>query len=279
MITINYFMKRLKIFIICYFPTFISWIIILVLGSGCGSNSMEYCLESGECDLAVDVVNVSSEIPIDPNDPFWRDSSHIQSRSIELGPQMITNPRWPDPSTKSVKISGVQNESELALLLEWNDPTLENKIEVSATHTDQAALMFPIHQGEEVPSITMGSENEIVNIWQWRAIWETPLQEKIRNIDRNLGTALPANTRRSPVEDLTAAGFSTLTTQEEQDVLGRGTWEDKTWRVVFKRTLLSSDNADIQFKYPVVMAIAIWNGGNGERNGQKGLSNWILLRL
>jgi hypothetical protein len=272
-------MKLSKFFIIHYVPVFVSLIIILVLGSGCGSNSMEYCLESGECDFAVDVVKVSSEIPIDPNDLFWKNLSHIQFRSIELGPQMITNPKWPDPSTKSVKIAGVQNGSEMAILLEWDDATLENKIEVSATHTDQAALMFPIHQGKEVPLITMGSENEIVNIWQWRAIWETSLQEKTRNIDRNSRILLSSNTRRSPVEDLTAAGFSTLTTQEEQNVMGRGTWMDKTWRVVFKRTLVSSDNADIQFKYPVVMAIAIWNGGNGERNGQKAISNWMLLRL
>ena len=59
---------------------------------------------------------------------------------------------------------------------------------------------------------------------------------------------VPSNNRRSPVEDLTAAGYSTLTTQEEQDVLGRGVWQDKTWRVVFKRTLVNSDNADVQFK-------------------------------
>ena len=252
---------------------------VMLLGAGCGSNSMEYCLETGECESAVNVVKVSGEIPIDPNDPFWVDSDRLQAESIELGPQMVTNPRWPDPSTKLVKISGVQNDSEVAILLEWDDTSLENKIEVSATHTDQAALMFPLHPGKEVPSITMGSDNEIVNIWQWRAIWEASLQAKPQHIDRNSRILIPSNIRRSPVEDLTAAGYSTLTTQEEQNVLGRGSWKDKTWRVVFKRNLVNSDNADIQFKYPIVMAIAIWNGGNSERNGQKGISNWILLRL
>ena len=148
-----------------------SLVIVMTFVSGCGSNSMEYCVETGECELAVDVVKVLGGIPIDPNDPFWTDSDRFQKKTIELGPQMITNPKWPDPSIKSVKISAVQNESEIALLLEWDDATLENKIEVSATHTDQAAIKFPLHPGNEVPSITMGSENEIVNIWQWRAIW------------------------------------------------------------------------------------------------------------
>ena len=272
-------MQRSQNFVFYFFPVLMSLVMIMALGSGCGSNSMEYCLETGECEFGVDVVKVSGEIPIDPNDPFWTDSNRIQAKSIELGPQMITNPRWPDPSTKSVKISGVQNGSDIALLLEWDDATLENKIEVSATHTDQAAIMFPLHPGKEVPSITMGSENEIVNIWQWRAIWETSLNAKPRSSDRNSRISVSSNIRRSPIEDLTAAGFSTLTTQEEQDVLGHGRWQDKTWRVVFKRTLVNSDSADIQFKHPTVMAIAVWNGGNGERNGQKGISNWILLRL
>ena len=271
-------MKHSKDFIF-YFFSFIFFLMILLLSLGCGSNSMEYCLETGECELAVNVVKVSGPIPTDPNDAFWVDSDLLQAESIELGPQMVTNPRWPDPSTKLVKISGVQNGSEIALLLEWDDTSLENKIEVSATHTDQAALMFPIHPGKEVPSITMGSENEIVNIWQWRAIWEASLKPESQRIDRNSRILVSSDIRRSPVEDLTAAGFSTLTTQDEQDVSGRGAWQDKTWRVVFKRTLLNSDNADIQFRDPIVMAIAVWNGGNRERNGQKGISNWILLRL
>ena len=272
-------MKRSKSFIFCFFFVLMSLVMVMTFGSGCGSSSMEYCVETGECELAVDVVKVLGGIPMDPNDPFWADSDRFQKKTIELGPQMITNPKWPDPSIKSVKISAVQNESEIALLLEWDDATLENKIEVSATHTDQAAIMFPLHPGKEVPSITMGSENEIVNIWQWRAIWEASLLTKSQGKNRGLRILTPSNIRRSPVEDLTAAGFSTLTTQEEQDVSGRGAWQDKTWRVVFKRTLVNSDNADIQFRYPIVMAIAVWNGGNGERNGQKGISNWILLRL
>ena len=248
--------------------------------SGCSSNSMEFCLESGECDLAVNLVKVSGEIPIDPNDSFWGNADQYSPQTVELNPQMITNPKWPDPSVKSVKIGGVQNGSEIGLLLEWDDFSLENKIAVSATHTDQAALMFPLSSRNELPSITMGSDNEIVNIWQWRAIWEPSLASNSRKRHPGSLDRSSVNTPvRSPVEDLTAAGFSTLTTQAEQNVLGHGIWQNKTWRVVFKRPLVNSDNADVQFKNSTVMAIAVWNGANRERNGQKGISNWILLRL
>ena len=272
-------MKRSKSFIFYFSFALMSFVMVMTFVSGCGSNSMEYCVETGECELAVDVAKISSGIPMDPNNPFWAGSDRLQKKTVELGPQMITNPKWPDPSTKAVKVSAVQNDSKIAILLEWDDTTLENKIEVSATHTDQAAIMFPLYPGKEVPSITMGSENEIVNIWQWRAIWEASLVSESRGKNRDPRILTPSNFRRSPVEDLTAAGFSTLTTQDEQNVSGRGTWQNKTWRVVFKRNLVNSDNADIQFRHPIVMAIAVWNGGNRERNGQKGISNWILLRL
>ena len=41
---------------------------------------MEYCVETGECELAVDVVKVLGGIPIDPNDPFWTDSDRFQKK-------------------------------------------------------------------------------------------------------------------------------------------------------------------------------------------------------
>ena len=85
--------------------------------------------------------------------------------------------------------------------------------------------------------------------------------------------------RVSPVEDLNAEGFSTLTIQDEQNVMGKGVWKDNRWRVIFKRSLNNSDTADAQFDGATQMAIAIWNGANKERNGQKGLVGWILLRL
>ncbi len=272
-------MTKKKYFDISFVSTFLPLLTCFMFLSGCGSDSMEFCIESGECDLAVDVVKVAGEIPLNPDNAFWKNTDHLKTQLVELGPQMITNPKWPDPSIKSVKVSGVHNEIEIALLLEWDDLSLENKIEVSATHTDQAALMFPLSPGKELPAITMGSENEIVNIWQWRAIWEPNLIDKSKRNNRTRREGLLGSISRSPVEDLTAAGYSTLTTQDEQNVSGRGTWQNKTWRVIFKRPLLNSDNADIQLRNSTAMAIAVWNGGNRERNGQKGISNWVLLRL
>ena len=103
--------------------------------------------------------------------------------------------------------------------------------------------------------------------------------EGVFNAGRSTGNILSdAAGRVSPVEDLNAEGFSTLTTQAHQDVQGNGNWSNNRWSVVFKRSLTNSDANDTQFtggKTP--MAIAVWNGQNKERNGQKGVTQWNTL--
>jgi DMSO reductase family type II enzyme heme b subunit len=98
--------------------------------------------------------------------------------------------------------------------------------------------------------------------------------------------------RISSVEDLNANGFSTLTTQATQNVLGNGLWEPygalkggccngPRWRVVMKRSLTTDDPSDVQFQsgssFPV--AFAVWDGSNVERNGVKGISTWFTAQM
>jgi len=89
--------------------------------------------------------------------------------------------------------------------------------------------------------------------------------------------------RTSPVEDLNAAGLGTLTPQppEDQDVRGRGLWQDGRWRVVLVRRLQTRSDRDVQFRpgETVPVAFAVWDGSYGDRDGQKSVSAWYLLRL
>ena len=234
---------------------------------------------------ALDVLKISGEIPLNPEAPLWNGPEGPKKISLELGPQMITNPKWPDPSVKKVSLSAVSNGTDIAFLLEWEDATQDNTYGHSDRFTDQAAVMFPLKPAAEAPLITMGSENQVVNIWQWKAAWQKDLSSGKNNNPRrqdNLsatGTSVPQPDRESPVEDLNAEGFSTLTIQDEQDVQGRGVWRDNRWRVMLRRPLTVSDNADAQFDGPTQMAVAVWNGANKERNGQKGIIGWILVRI
>ena len=308
----------------------------------------------------IKAVKVQGAIPTSPTDPFWSNYGPLKGAFngenqviIDMEPQMITNPMWPNPSTKYVFVKAVSNGKEVAVRLEWLDPTRNDIMVQSQQYKDQAAVMFPVNQSGEEPPFTMGGDGERVNIWQWKATWDkegagkndnsamsdledqykymvmgsgsyymyepgskmsgmapingTPgtkeawrANQGVQAIDKrnshldygmgkNEGAWNPgrytgnllsdASKRKSAVEDLNAEGFSTLTSQAHQDVDGKGNWNNNRWVVVYKRSLSSGDSNDTQFKgSKTPMAIAIWNGQNKERNGQKAVTQWNELR-
>ncbi|MDH3257152.1 MAG: ethylbenzene dehydrogenase-related protein [Nitrospinota bacterium] len=238
---------------------------------GCGASDTKYstCLEDGDCTSQLDVKPFFGDIPESPGSKFWNSPQGPEKTTIDLGPQLITNPQWPDPFVKKVLISVARTETQFAVRLEWEDDTEDNGIGQSRLYTDQAAVMFPLNSNKEIPPITMGGEGFPVNIWQWKAVRQVTADAAQKDSNANL----------SPVEDLNAEGFSTLTRQDEQNVSGKGTRTNNGWQVVFKRDLKNQDEHDVQFAELTPMAVAIWNGGNRETNGQKGLAGWILLQF
>jgi DMSO reductase family type II enzyme heme b subunit len=245
----------------------------LCLGSvwGCGVSDTKYssCLEEGDCTSQLNVKIFSGDIPLSPDSRFWNSPQGPAKTTVDLGPQLITNPQWPNPSVKKVWVSVARTETQIAVRLEWEDDSVSNGIDQSRLYTDQAAIMFPLNSNEEVPPVTMGGEGFPVNIWQWKAVRQMAADAAQKDSAATL----------SPVEDLNAEGFSTLTRQDEQSVSGRGLRTDKGWQVVFKRNRTNRDEHDVQFTGATPMAVAIWNGGNRETNGQKGLAGWILLQF
>jgi len=272
----------------------------------------------------IKAVKVKGAIPVDPSSLFWSERygpTALKHVIIDMDPQMITNPMWPNPQTKYVFVKAATNGKEIAIHLEWTDPTRNDIMVRSQQYKDQAALMFPVNQSGEEPPFTysnmaMGSggyymyepdgslkmasalkpgqsgskdsrgkggvhDGGVQNIGNRGSMVDFGMgkNEGVYNPGRATHNILSdASMRRSPIEDLNAEGFSTLTTQANQDVDGKGNWSNNRWSVVFKRALTSKDSNDTQFsggKAP--MAIAIWNGGNKERNGQKAVTQWQTL--
>ena len=244
-------------------------VVLALFLSACGTN-VEDCLKEESCGPAIQVVNRDGSLPIDPYDPFW-DSGPVAVK-VELGPQMITNPKWPNPSTKEVTVRAVKNNNDIAIMLEWGDQTKSSNFDHSALYVDRAAVMFPVTANKESPSITMGEPGKPVNIWQWKAIGGERGQPGVKD---NSNSKLAYQT----VEDLNAEGYSTLTDQNQQDVKGGAVWKNNKWRLVFTRSLTNGNANDVQFKKSVLMATAVWNGSNKELNGQKGIAGWLLLKI
>ena len=263
----------------------VRWTVIIVLlaTGACESVESEFqkCQQDGLCGSILEIKRIASEFPNSPNHPTWQ--SEASFANVKLGPQLITNPQWPNPAVKSVLVCALRSNSEIAVLLEWDDNSNELESSYSDEYTDKAAVMFPLRT--EMPPITMGAEGHPVNIWQWKASLEKPLKKTLFPGNTPLSKTVVQDDKvnpdikKSPVEDLNAEGFSTLTYQVRQNVFGKGIWKNKKWRVMFKRNLKNEDLKDVQFFGSTPMAIAIWNGANKERNGQKGVANWVLLKF
>ena len=244
------------------------WSLLIIL-SACGVD-VEDCLKDESCGPVIQVTNYDGSIPVDPYDPFW--GSGPTTVTVTLGPQMITNPKWPNPSTKEITLRAAKSINSIAIMLEWEDQTKSSNFDHSALYVDRAAVMFPVTPDKEAPSITMGESGKPVNIWQWKAIGGERGQPGVKD---NSNDQLAYQT----IEDLNAEGYSTLTDQNQQNVTGGAVWKNNKWRLIFTRSLTNGNANDIQFKKSVLMATAVWNGSNKELNGQKGIAGWFLLKM
>ncbi len=163
----------------------------------------------------------------------------------------------------------------------------------------------------------MGDREKPTNLWHWKADWEADLQVKgeledveaqypnmhddfnlnpysayyhrelITSVEVLSGGRAANNLLSQPwrgrsVEDLNAEGFGTLTTQDHQDVNGCSKYDDGVWTVIFYRSLITNDPHDVQFVPggTSYFNMAVWNGGEQDRNGQKNISiQWHPVTL
>jgi hypothetical protein len=278
--------------------------------------------------VTIPVGRISGPIPMDAANPVWESVPGIVA---PLSGQTITTPMHPNISVKTVMIKMASNGQEIGVWTNWGDQTLNNTTIGPQDFRDQVAVQFPVQKNGAPPFQCMGQSGGTVNIWRWNAEWQKDLGRGVAGmwdvdnqypsiawdyyyeepaggvtypdrIGRSLGPfnegiwsgniMSDPDLRVGSVEDLNANGFSTLTTQASQDVVGNGLWEPygalkggccsgPTWRVVMKRSLVTNDPNDVQFEngasFPV--AFAVWDGSNVERNGMKGISTWFTAQM
>ena len=90
------------------------------------------------------------------------------------------------------------------------------------------------------------------------------------------GNTLSTLVKFTPIEELVAEGFGTLTPQERHNSFGKGIWQNGIWKVVMLRPMLTGDMTDAQLKQgeETDIAFAIWDGGNQEVDGRKSVALW-----
>lgn len=203
--------------------------------------------------VAVRLYLIEGALPADdPNAAAW---NSIQPSEFKLAPQVHWPDRIQEVTVQSVRVRGMHNGRDLAVMLEYDDP--------SEDAADAAALEFMVGDkkahfahGQEMLQVEGGP----VNIWYWK---------------KENGRAT----------DMSAKGFQTLRAQERQDVSATGAWRDGTWRVVFSRPLQTGDEADVQITPGEWrnVAFAFWDGQlvdgvEKEKGSQKAVSSWWYIR-
>jgi mono/diheme cytochrome c family protein len=245
-----------------------------------------------ETDLST--YRVEQEIDVDPDNPVWDNVPVHNIHTIPLNARR-------DPIDQ-IQFQSVVNDEGIAFRLEWEDSQADRTSSRHQDFKDAIAMEFALGEvllhkhGHNEPFFGMGNRGKVVNIWQWRADWQTEIETKekleyaTKGIDLDTmifgGEVNPVDAlnpfRDVPVEELNAEGFGTLTPQPQtkQNVQGKGVWKEGKWSVVFFRTLDSLNKWDIKFKSknPVLVAFAIWDGKHQDRNGRKVISMWQRLK-
>ncbi|HKW85441.1 MAG TPA: ethylbenzene dehydrogenase-related protein [Nitrospiraceae bacterium] len=205
--------------------------------------------------VAVRAVMVKGGVPgEDPNAAAW---NTVPVSEFPLSPQVHWPTRIGEVTVQSVKVRALHDGQQLAIMLEYADP--------SEDPDDAAALEFMV--GDKKAHFAHGQpmaqvEGGPVNIWYWK-------------------------NKDAKVLDMNARGFGTLKVQDQQDVRGKGVYQNGTWKVVFTRSLTTNDvDHDTQFKPGefINIAFAIWDGKKlesgdlKEKGSQKAVSSWWYFR-
>jgi DMSO reductase family type II enzyme heme b subunit len=251
----------------------------------------------------ITAVRIGGAGPItDPLAPAWAKARPLK---VAMLPQTVALPRKPDAAVKELTVRALHNGGWIAVLIEWKDATLSDRI-VLDNFGDQVAVQLPV-QKTAPPSPMMGNPGGRVNIMQWRAAFQRDLEKgppTVRDLYPNawadvypdevmsasdarpytgaLGVENPISRgRASAVLDQMAEGWGSMTVKPDQHALGKGVWKDGTWRVVITRPMVSDDANAPQLLAGdrTFAAFAVWEGGNREVGSRKAWSAWVPLTL
>jgi complex iron-sulfur molybdoenzyme family reductase subunit gamma len=234
-------------------------------------------------------------------DPDWEIWAKLPSVQVPITQQAVTYPMG-GGSIAGVKLQALHYDGTLYVRAQWRDGTRDAAAASTTSFADALALMFPAESAVTIPSFCMGQVGSGVNIWQWRADSQDggPLQVTLATRPnaytdgylpgfeddplyypaKALGNPVTM-LGDSPVQNLIAQAFGTLTLAQDQSVAGNGVWRDGEWSVVFARDFRAGDSSQAEFTSDVStnLAVAAWNGSEGDRGGKKTVSQFVTLTL
>jgi DMSO reductase family type II enzyme heme b subunit len=214
------------------------------------------------------------QLPDGPADEAWDDLPRFY---FPLVGQIVEAPRQFAPTVDGVWVQGVHDGAELALRVEWHDPSnspdtgwqeWQDKI-AGVLYSDESpipteplpdllAVQFPMSSpnGRGRPYFLMGDGRDPVYLWLWHS-------------------------RRGAVEGR-ATGLGTAEVVDSgAGLTASAEWEAGRWRVVFRRPLAAADDGMLSFSEgaPIPIAFFAWDGSSGETGTRGSISAWYFVGL
>jgi len=199
---------------------------------------------------------------LDPEAPEWgsapEESLGLSPTPIISQPSLYVQTKWKDGGygvIPSIRVKGAHNGAAIFLRLAWDDPTKDDAIDDTDHFADAAAVLFPVK--EDAPLTSMGSPDQPVNAWLWRADLESPFS-------------------------VTAKGIGTTVRSSDPALVAQGTYGPGGWSVVISRSLASATPGVAQLSpgQRAKVAFGVWQGSNAERAGLKAVTlEWQELEI
>jgi hypothetical protein len=239
----------------------------------------------------------------DPSSSAWKKASPTL---VPLVAQQIAQPFLEDAGITQLDARALHDGARLSLLLEWDDDSVDDLDGIRRYH-DAVAVQLPTAPGI-TPALTMGAPGSPVHILQWRATWQRDIDsggktgvdqiypEVIHDVmpddvlppetaalywvGRKVGNPLSQVFRTTPVEEVVAEGFGSVTHLSSQNAQGGGVNEDGRWHVVVSLPVARSGvGAPLEPGSSWPVSFAVWLGSQENRGGRKHIANWQTLVL
>lgn len=255
---------------------------------------------------------------LNPNDPKWKSAAEAE---LWLLPQNMIAPSLIQLTIPWLKVRALCNDTDIAFRLEWPDPTQDYVLDIGGFSDGVAIEFpigpadpspFMGHPSQD------GQPAGRVHIVHWKATWQVDMDKGFQGVDQiypnawwdiypflngafpflteqsltaretlnyspgaYVGNPVSLTKRKTPVEELIAEGFGTLTTQPRQDAWGVGLWRAGKWTVILARPKVSKDAMDsvLPMQGESKMAFAVWNGSDQDRGARKHYFPWTSLKI
>jgi hypothetical protein len=287
---------------------FLPYTLALLLLAGLAANGKALAVAQPQ------MVSAYREGPLPLADPLAPEWDTAPVLIVPLIPQAAIAPSLAGATIPSLTAQSLNDGHNILFRLTWNDDTPDWHATLTNEFRDAVAIQLPV--GDALPAACMGAAGQMVNLWHWKADWQSDIDNGFRDVvdaypnfwldyypfvvgeppytlptsfssaeaQKHLvgwtaGNPLSQPVRMTPVENLNAMGYGTTYSKAGQGVLGRGEWKEGKWYVVFSRPLQNDDVYDAQFTpgQTATVAFAVWDGADRQVGGRKQLSSWTTM--